>query len=234
MQFLFPEGSFKSKEGHSEIYLKTYKKGINAYLLEAIGTFFLVLVFGFTGDALAIGLSLMALIYIGFEGSGAHYNPAVSFGFLLKRKLSLAEFSGYFISQVLGGILAASVLLFLSGSVFYVEPPASTNLYQQAFAEVFFVFIFVLVMLIFSLSNDHRRTKLIGLVAGLTFAGLILAATSISGGVLNPAISLGTAIVDLINGGGSYMDILLYSIAPLTGGALAAFAFNFFHFELEG
>ncbi len=234
MQFLLPEGSFKSKEGHSEIYLKTYKKGINAYLLEAIGTFFLVLVFGFTGDALAIGLTLMALIYIGFEGSGAHYNPAISFAFLLKRRLTLTGFLGYFISQILGGILAASILLFLSGSVFYVEPPASTNLYQQAIAEVFFVFIFVLVMLIFSLSNNHRRSKLIGLIAGLTFAGMILVTTSISGGVLNPAISLGTATVDFINGGGTYMDVLLYTVAPLTGGALAAFAFNFFHLELEG
>lgn len=233
MQFPLPEGSFRRKEVHSEIYLKTNTKGINAYILEAIGTFFLVLIFGFTGDALAIGLALMALIYIGFPVSGGHYNPAVSFAFFLKRKLRAVDLVGYLISQLLGAALASIVLLFLSGSVFYVEPPTTTDLYQQAFAEVAFVYLFVLVMLIFSLSNTHRRSKLIGLVAGLTFTGVLLVSTPLSGGVLNPAISIGTATIDLIYGGDSYIYALLYTIAPLTAGALAAFSFSFFHSELE-
>lgn len=233
MLFLLSEGSLKPKEGHSEIYLKTNTKGINAYVLEAMGTFFLVLIFGFTGNALAIGLTLMALIYIGFPVSGGHYNPAVSFAFFLRRKLLAVDLLGYLISQILGAVLAAIVLLFLSGSVFYVEPPATTDLYQQTFAEVAFVYLFVLIMLIFSLSNTHRRSKLIGLVAGLTFAGLLLVSTPVSGGVLNPATSIGTAIVDLMYGGDSYLHTLLYTIAPLTAGALAAFSFSFFHSELE-
>ena len=54
---------------------------MHSYLMEAVGAFFLVLVFGFTGDPLAIGLTLMALVYIGSHVSGAHYNPAVSLAF---------------------------------------------------------------------------------------------------------------------------------------------------------
>lgn len=175
----------------------------------------------------------MALIYIGFPVSGGHYNPAVSFAFFLKRKLHPIDLLGYLICQILGAVLAAAVLLFLSGSVFYVEPPTTTDLYQQAFAEVAFVYLFVLIMLIFSLSKTHRRSKLIGLIAGLTFTGLLLVSTPISGGVLNPAISIGTAIIDLIFGGDSYIHALLYTVAPLTAAALAAFSFSFFHYELE-
>ena len=202
---------------------------MHSYVMEAVGAFFLVLVFGFTGDALAIGLTLMALVYIGSRISGAHYNPAVSFAFFLRRKLSGADFAGYLIAQLTGGFLAAIAIFFLSRSVFYVEPPSTTNLYQQAFSEVFFTFIFVLVMLTLSLLRSFRKNNLSGLVIGLTFGGMLMVATPVSGGVLNPVISLGTALFDLMQGGNSITHSMLYTIAPLTGGALAAFAFSYFH-----
>ncbi|MCH2449417.1 MAG: aquaporin [Gracilimonas sp.] len=202
---------------------------MRTYTIEAFGAFFFVLVFGFTGDPLAIGLTLMALVYIGSPISGAHYNPAVSFAFFLKRKLSFYEFSGYVAAQLIGGLLAAYLLYFLSGSVFYVEPPSDTGLYQQAFSEVFFSTIFTLVMLILSLANFHRKNHLNGLVVGLTFAGMLMVSTPISGGILNPATSIGTGLFDLAQGGDSYYHILLYTIAPLCGGALAAFSFDYFN-----
>lgn len=203
------------------------------YTIEAIGAFFFVLVFGFTGDPIAIGLTLMALVYIGSPISGGHYNPAVSFAFFLKRKLSISEFSGYAAAQLVGGLVAAYMLYFLSGSVFYVEPPSDTGLYQQAFSEVFFTMIFILVMILLSLSNHYRKSHLNGLVIGLTFAGMLMVSTPISGGILNPATSIGTALFDLIQGGDSYYHILLYTIAPLCGGAIAAFSFDYFNPKWE-
>lgn len=206
---------------------------MRTYITEAFGAFFFVLVFGFTGDPIAIGLTLMALVYIGFPISGGHYNPAVSFAFFLKRKLSFTELSGYLAAQLSGAFIAAYLLYFLSGSVFYLEPPSDTDLYQQAFAEVFFTAIFVLIMILLSLSHLHRRNHLNGLIIGLTFTGMLMVSTPISGGILNPATSIGTALFDLIQGGDSYFNALLYTIAPLCGGALAAFSFGFFNPKWE-
>lgn len=206
---------------------------MRTYTIEAFGAFFFVLVFGFTGDPFAIGLSLMALIYIGAPISGGHYNPAVSFAFFLKRKLTFPQFSGYVAAQLTGGFLAAYFLYFLTGSVFYVEPPSDTGLYQQAFSEVFFTAIFILIMLLLSLSNLHRKNHLLGLIVGLTFAGMLMVSTPVSGGILNPATSIGTALFDLIQGGDSFVHVLLYTIAPLCGGALAAFSFDYFNPKWE-
>lgn len=206
---------------------------MRTYTIEAFGAFFFVLVFGFTGDPLAIGLTLMALVYIGSPISGGHYNPAVSFAFFLKRKLSFSDLLGYVAAQLAGGFLAAFLLYFLSGSVFYVEPPSDTGLYQQAFSEVFFTAIFTLVMLMLSIASLHRKNNLNGLIIGLTFTGMLMISTPISGGILNPATSIGTALFDLIQGGDSYNHILLYTIAPLCGGALAAFSFSFFNPKWE-
>lgn len=202
--------------------------------MEAVGAFFLVLVFGFTGDALAIGLTLMALVYIGSRVSGAHYNPAVSLAFFMRRQLSATDLVAYIISQLAGAFLAATAIFFLSSSVFYIEPPATTGLYQQAFGEVLFTFVFVLVMLTLSLTPTFRKTTLSGLAIGLTFGGMLMVITPVSGGVLNPATTLGTAFFDLTQGGDSIKFGLLYTLAPLTGGALAAFAFSYFHQQVEG
>lgn len=202
---------------------------MHSYVMEAIGAFFLVLVFGFTGDPLAIGLTLMALVYIGSRVSGAHYNPAVSLAFFLKKRLSGADFIVYLVVQLLGAFLAATAIFFLSTSVFYIEPPATTNLYQQVFAELVFTFIFVLVMLTLTLNKSFRKNSLSGLAVGLSFGGMLMVATPVSGGILNPATSIGTAAFDLINGGNSIIHSLLYTLAPLTGGALAAFTFSYFH-----
>ena len=202
---------------------------MHSYVMEAVGAFFLVLVFGFTGNALAIGLTLMALVYIGSRVSGAHFNPAVSLAFFLKKRLSGADFIGYLIAQLFGAFIAAAAIFFLSTSVFYVEPPATTNLYQQAFAEVIFTYIFVLVMLTLTITKSFRKNHLSGLAVGLTFGGMLMVATPVSGGILNPATSLGTAGFDLVYGGNSIIHSLLYTLAPLTGGALAAFSFNYFY-----
>ena len=204
------------------------------YLMEVLGTFFLVLAFGLTNDAFAVGITLSVLIYLGRSVSGAHYNPAVSFAFFLKRKQSGKEFIAYFGSQLLGAFLASVVILWFSKMVFYLEPPDDTNLYQQAGAEVLFTFLFVLVMMFFSLKPILRKNHLYGFAAGLTFGGIIIIGSRISGGAFNPAISVSSALLDLFKGGNSYIYTLLYLLGPLTGGALAAFVFSYFQDQTTG
>lgn len=201
--------------------------------MEAVGTFFLVLAFGLTGNPIAIGIILMALIYIGSRVSGSHYNPAVSMAFFLQRKIKGVQLAGYIAAQLIGAVIAAYLIFVLTTSVYYVEPPTLTGLNQHVIAEVFFTFIFVFVMLVFSLVPSLRRSHLIGIAAGLTFAGVLLISIPLSGGILNPATSIGTSIIDLTQGGNSYIYTLLYTLAPLTGGTLAAFAFNYFYATAE-
>src|SRR5947209_13396599 len=99
---------------------------IKRYLAELIGTF--VLVFGgcgaavlasskigFAGVALAFGFSLLAMVYAIGSISGCHINPAVTLGLLLSRKFEAEHVPGYIIAQILGGIIAAAVLLVVAG-----------------------------------------------------------------------------------------------------------------------
>ena len=91
------------------------------YLVELIGTFFLVLTVGCTvvggvaNAPIAIGAALMVMVFAGGHLSGAHYNPAVSLGVFLRGKISMNDMLGYMVSQVIGGVVAALVVGFLVG-----------------------------------------------------------------------------------------------------------------------
>lgn len=196
--------------------------------MEAIGTFFLAIAMGLTGNALAIGLMLAAMIYTGIHISGAHYNPAVSFAYFLQRKISFSTFTGYFTSQVLGAFAAAGVILFLANDVFYVEPPVSTDIYQQGAVEVLLTLVLVLSYLNVASSKILASNRAYGLAIGLILSGLIYMADGISGAVFNPAISIGLSAVDFLAiQGGSYEFIPLYTLAPIAGGSLAAFTYKY-------
>ncbi|MFV1885286.1 MAG: aquaporin [Balneola sp.] len=198
------------------------------YVMEAIGTFFLTLAMGLTGDAFGTGLMLAALVYGGMHISGAHYNPAVSFAYFIRRKISFNTFTGYLTSQSLGAFASAGVLLFLSGEVFYVEPPASTDIYQQGIVELLLSFVLVLTYLSVSSSKVLASNKAYGLAIGLVLTGMILLGETISGSVFNPAISIGVSGLDFLAiQGGSFKYIPLYTLAPLAGASLAALAHQY-------
>src|SRR5471030_3271354 len=95
------------------------------YLVEFIGTFFLVLTIGMTvidpvvavGFApLAIGAALMVMIYAGGHVSGAHYNPAVTLAVWLRGRCATADVIPYWVSQILGALAAAALALYLKGN----------------------------------------------------------------------------------------------------------------------
>lgn len=193
-----------------------------------MGSFLLVITMGLTGNPLAIGLILAALIYAGLHASGAHYNAAVSFAYFVQRKISFNTFTGYFLAQTLGAFAAAGVMLMLAGDAFYVEPPYSTGLYQQGTVELLMTFILVIAYLSMTGESSRKTPRLNGLAIGLTYAGAIYAGQVISGGLYNPSVSFGTSAVDFLAGGGaSYSYIPMYTLAPITGAALAAYVYDY-------
>lgn len=198
------------------------------YVIEAVGTFFLVSAMGLTGNALSIGLVLAAMIYTGMHVSGAHFNPAVSFAYFIQRKISFNTLVGYAGSQVLGAFAAAGVILFLANDVFYVVPPVSTDIYQQGIIELLLTLVLVITYLNVSTSKIHTSNRTHGLVIGLIASGLIYMGDNISGAIFNPAISIGVSMVDFLAiQGTSYQYIPLYTLAPLAGASVAAFLYQY-------
>ncbi|MGB0346447.1 MAG: MIP/aquaporin family protein [Balneolaceae bacterium] len=193
------------------------------YLLEAVGTMMLVLAFGLTSEPLALGLVLAALIYGGMFVSGAHFNPAVSFAYFIRRDINFELFIGYSISQILGAFAASGLLLMITNSVFYAEPPSASTFTQQITVEIFlsFLLVYAYLSLLNHKSNDIIRLNALGV--GLTLTAAVLIGQNVSGAYLNPALSIGSSVVDyLAVKGNSFINIPLYIIAPLSGATLAA------------
>jgi glycerol uptake facilitator-like aquaporin len=201
------------------------------HLTEFIGTFFLVLGIGLTGNELHIGLLLTALIYIGARHSGAHFNPAISLAFFMTNKLSIKELGGYITAQIAGAFTASALIFQITDYAFYTAPPELTTIDQHIIIEVLMTFILASVYLSVFLTKSMKRNHISGLVIGLTYTALFGIGQPISGAVYNPAISIGSAAFDLIDGGLSYRNIPLYFLAPLSGGLLASILYNFLERE---
>ena len=202
----------------------------NRYLAEAIGTFGLVFVgcgaivvndlygapLGHVGVSMAFGLIVMAMIYSFGNISGAHLNPAVTIGFAIAGRLSVKTVPPYIASQIIGAIAAAALLRFLFqehsdlGSTF---PSGSVT---QAFtAEVAFTFFLMLVIL--NVSTGHMEKGIMaGAAIGATVALAALVGGPVSGASMNPARSLGPALVSW-----QIHSLWIYMLAPVVGAALA-------------
>ena len=124
------------------------------YLTEAVGTFFLVLTIGLTavGGAgafapIAIGATLMVMVYMGGHVSGAHYNPAVSVAVLLRGQLEARELVPYIGAQIFGALLAGVAVFVATGSTFAPAPAPDASLAGVAILEFLFTFALALVVL---------------------------------------------------------------------------------------
>jgi|TARA_R110001599_G_scaffold280864_2_gene482341 aquaporin Z len=200
----------------------------NKYLVELVGSYFLVLTYGISGDAFAIGFILSAFIYIGALTSGAHYNPAISVGAFFLKRITATELLGYIVSQLIGAFLAASSILLISSYVFYVETPINSLFYEQLGVEILLTFVLALVAYVAWIGNpNHKSVATYSFIMGFTLVALYMMAENISGAVFNPAISIGTSVLDYFLGGASYTDIPVYTIAPIVGATLAAFMYKF-------
>jgi aquaporin Z len=221
--------------------LSDYKRNLpmRRYLTEFIGTFFLVLTIGLTivgGSAfapLAIGSVLMVMVYMGGHLSGAHYNPAVTLGVFLRGKMDGRDVAPYMIVQVLGALLAGGAVYVIMGETFAPTPGDSASLSAALLVEFLFSFALVLVILNTAATEETDGNSYFGLAIGFTLAVGIFAGGSVSGGAFNPAVSIGPAVVDTLNGAGSYSFIWIYVISPFAGGAVAALVSAVQHGQLR-
>jgi aquaporin Z len=201
-------------------------------LTEFIGTFFLVLTIGLTvvGGTpfapLAIGASLMIMVYMGGHVSGDHYNPAVSLAVMLRGKLQPAEYVPYILSQIIGALAASLAVLAILGKTFAPAPGKTASVAGALLVEILYTFALCLVVLQSATSKGIQGNSFYGLAIGFTVAAGAFAGGPVSGGAFNPAVGIGPIVVNGLAGGGSFGDLRLYLVGPLAGGALAAAAFK--------
>ncbi|WP_336660234.1 MIP/aquaporin family protein [Leucobacter sp. USHLN153] len=202
----------------------TVRNSLAEGLATLLFVFSIVAAINNAGDfaPLAIGFTLMVLIYATGHLSGAHLNPAVSLGALIRGALSARDFVAYLIAQLVGGVLGA----LLAGAIFGAPEAAVAIETAPAFlVEAVFTFILVYVVLNVATSKDTEGNSFYGLAIGSVVVVGAFAVGPISGGGFNPAVALGLAV----HGDFDWANIWLYFVAPLVGGALAGFAFRAFN-----
>jgi aquaporin Z len=211
------------------------------YFAEFLGT--MVLVFlgcgsavlagsavGYLGISLAFGLAVTGMAYTIGGISGCHVNPAISMAMFVSRKLGVRDLFGYVASQCFGAIAGAGILLTIAlGQPGYslatglgqngydLASPGNFSVTSAFIAEVVLTLIFVLV--VFGSTRDKAPKGFAGLSIGLSLVLIHLVGIPITGTSVNPARSLGPA---LLLGGTALSQVWLFLVAPILGGLLAA------------
>lgn len=208
---------------------------------EAVGTFILVFagtaiavaaslgrpIAGAPLDSLAVGLTfalaLTAIVAAFGHTSGAHVNPAVTLGLAVMGKFPWAWVPVYWISQLVGAILASLAVWLTFGDAARGKPalgatmPTSGTTDIQAFVMEMIV-TFILVFVVAAVATDRRANAVVASIAiGFALGVAVLVAGPVSGGSANPARTLGPMIVS-----GQFTGVWIYILAPLVGGAIAA------------
>jgi len=202
------------------------------YLTEFVGTFFLVLTIGLTvlGQSpmapLAIGASLMIMVYMGGHVSGGHYNPAVSLAVALRGKMPGRELGPYMVAQILGAILASLAVRVVMGQTFAPAPGPATGVAAALLVEALYTFALCIVVLNTACHDRTKGNSFYGLAIGFTIVVAAFAGGGISGGAFNPAVGVGPTLVHGLMGGGTFAHLWLYLVGPLAGAGLAATMFT--------
>ena len=207
------------------------------YLVEFIGTFFLVLVICLTGKdggnmmaPIAIGAVLMVMVYMGGHISGAHYNPAVTIAILIRGKIGMKDSLLYIVSQILGAFAAAMLFNLIWGvSIGGPRPNVEINIMKPLLIEIVFTFALALVVLSVATSKKTAGNHYYGIAIGCTVLAAAIAGGNISGGAYNPAVGIGPILVDTFFGSCNCQPIQflwLYIVGPITGAVCAAMAFR--------
>ncbi|MFL6585073.1 MAG: MIP/aquaporin family protein [Chthoniobacterales bacterium] len=202
---------------------------MNKYVAEFIGTFFLVLTIGCTGIGapagviapLAIGAALMVMIFAGGHISGAHYNPAVTLGVVIRGRLNAADALPYIISQVLGAAAAAILVSkFLRAGI--AVTPIVVQPTHAMLAEFLFTFALVYVVLNAATADATSGNSFYGLAIGMTVMTGAFAVGDISGGAFNPAVAAGISLLGI----STWSNIWIYLLAEFAAAIAAAITFN--------
>lgn len=211
------------------------------FMAEFIGTFALVFfgagailqqnvtqAVGITGIAVAHGLAILVSIYALGAVSGGHFNPCVTFGMAMTRRLPWADAFSYWIAQLAGASVAAWLL-----SLAYPTGAADVHLGAPALGASIGPMLgttleggmaFMLLLVVFGSSVDPRAPKgFAGLAIGLTYTANMLAGMSVTGAAFNPARAFGPALI-----AGVWQDHWIYWVGPMGGAAVAAVLYDRF------
>ena len=204
-------------------------------LAELIGTFTLVFIGagagalaasnggGIVAVALAHGVALMVIVYAWGAVSGAHVNPAVTFGLALAGKIDWMKAAWYWIAQFLGAALAAYLLAYLvgvgTGLGATTGSLTATDPLKTMIVEA--VLTFFLVTAVFGTAVAGRNGNAAGLAIGFVLLMDILMGGALTGASMNPARTFGPALAT-----GDFSYLWMYLVGPLLGGAAAALVYD--------
>ena len=218
------------------------------YLSEFLGTLVLVLLgcgsaaiagstLGTLGIAFAFGFVIVAMAYSIGRISGCHINPAVSLAMLISKKMSAKDFFCYVIAQVLGAFAGAGLLMLiinnttlggiattgLGANGYGALSAVGLNLWGAVLVEIIATFIFVFAIL--GVTDDDRFERISGVVIGFTLTLIHIVCIPLTGTSVNPARSLAPAV--LVGGEALSQVWVPFIVAPLVGGALAAYCWRY-------
>jgi len=217
------------------------------YIAELIGTF--VLVFGgcgaavlagdhigYLGVSFAFGLTLLTMAYAIGPISGCHINPAVTIGLFLSKKVSAKDVPGYIIGQIVGGFLAAAVLLVIVKGMPGGYDPALKGFAANGYGEhspgnfsvtaafvVEVVLTFFLVFTVLGSTDLKAPAGFDGIPIGLVLVLIHLVGIPVTNTSVNPARSISQAV---FVGGWALGQLWLFILAPIVGAVLAAIVFR--------
>jgi aquaporin TIP len=208
--------------------------------VELVGTFALVFVVvgtimavgpqadaGTLDVALAYGLIVAVLVSAGAHISGGHFNPAVTFGFMLTRRISVLLGLAYWVAQLAGGVLATLLLRWIfpaaNRDATNLGAPARHTIELGPALVVEALLTFFLVWVVFAVTADPRSTysAVAGLAIGLVIVAVSLMGYSLTGAAVNPARAFGPELIS-----NTWTDFWIWYVGPLAGGAIAALLYD--------
>ena len=208
------------------------------FLVELVGTFALVFfgagavlqhqvtqAVGITGIAVAHGMAILVCVYAFGHISGGHFNPSVTFGMLVTKRIRFGGAISYWVAQLAGACLGAWILhatysgptdAMLGSLTLAPNITPMTGMWLEA------IMAFMLSIVVFGTAVDPRAPKgFAGLAIGLVLVGNILAGASLTGAGFNPARAFGPSLI-----AGHWQDHWVYWVGPMLGGAVAALLYD--------
>jgi aquaporin Z len=188
------------------------------------------------GISMAFGLAIVAMAYGIGPVSGCYVNPAVSFGVMMAGRMSVGDFIGYAIAQILGALAGAAILYpILSGKASGWTGSLGQNgwgtgylgEYNMVSALVFeAVATFIFLICILGVTQEGAPTHMAGIAIGLTLVVIHIVGINVTGVSVNPARSIGPAIIGMSTNAGAVSQLWLFIVAPLIGAGAAGLMFK--------
>jgi len=202
---------------------------MNKYIVELIGTFFLVTTTGMTVlephsagamAPLSIGWALRVLIFAGGHASGRHFNPAGTLAVFLRGKRPAGDVGPYWIAQVVGAIVAAFIVIWMKGKG--AAEPVGMDIPKLLVAEFLYTFALCYVVLNVATAKGTSGNSFYGLAIGFTVLTGAYAVGAVSGGAFNPAVVTGLIVMGKL----TIAHLWIYLVANLGAAVVAAIVFK--------